>query len=340
MSTATKLIPLEQALREQQQEPPQPLRRALPVLTFAELAALDIPERTKLLPWLPEGALIMIHAPRGLGKTWFALSLATALITGGPFLKWQVAKPVGVLVVDGEMDLSILRERIVALAGDDAKAPLLTLSHQHVFDIEERDMNFGRDDWQERLKTFLEGNPEIKAVIFDNKSCLWPTTPEDSRDDYARDVLPLMLWLRRRGIIAMIVHHSGKSGQQRGTSANEDQVTTTVRLDPVPGEGDNDGARFTVTFTKSRVAFGEAVTPIEVALISGPDGVMTWNWNPLAESNEDRLLQIVRATPGLSIADVAEELGMSKGGVHRIKRALQGKGLLKPGSKLEAADDV
>src|SRR5262245_6915683 len=63
------------------------------VLNFAALLKLDLPEREKILPWLPAGGLAMIAAERGLGKTHFALSLASALTAGRHFMKWTVARP-------------------------------------------------------------------------------------------------------------------------------------------------------------------------------------------------------------------------------------------------------
>ena len=52
---------------------------------------MDLPERKELLsPWLPEQGLAMIHAERGVGKTFFALSCAYAIATGGKFLKFNV----------------------------------------------------------------------------------------------------------------------------------------------------------------------------------------------------------------------------------------------------------
>ena len=174
-------------------------------------ATLDIPERAMLLPFMPEGGLVMVHAPRGLGKTWFALGLTTALARGGEFLKWTVDKPVGVLIVDGEMDLGALRQRITALCPQPPSAQIGVLSHQHVFNAEELDMNFGRSDWQNRLRQYLDDNPQYKVVLLDNLSCLLPTTAEDKRDDWARDVLPFLTSLRRRGVAVVLIHHSGKS---------------------------------------------------------------------------------------------------------------------------------
>ena len=77
--------------------------------------ALELTERRKLMPWLVEGDLVMVYGPRGVGKSFFTLSLAISLSTGQPFLKWPVDKPVGVLLIDGEMALGELRESIVEL---------------------------------------------------------------------------------------------------------------------------------------------------------------------------------------------------------------------------------
>jgi hypothetical protein len=42
-----------------------------------EFMRMDLPERKYLLePWLPEQGLAMVHASRGIGKTFFGLSVA------------------------------------------------------------------------------------------------------------------------------------------------------------------------------------------------------------------------------------------------------------------------
>lgn len=52
------------------------------ILDFDGLMNADIPERKLILPWLPEGGLAMVFAPRGLGKTFFGISLAVAVASG------------------------------------------------------------------------------------------------------------------------------------------------------------------------------------------------------------------------------------------------------------------
>ena len=64
-----------------------------------------------LAPWLPEKGLAMIFAPRGVGKTWVALSIAHAIASGGDFLRWRAPQPRRVLYIDGEMPAVTLQER-------------------------------------------------------------------------------------------------------------------------------------------------------------------------------------------------------------------------------------
>ena len=76
----------------------------LAVHDVRDFIRLEIPPRDVLLsPWLESASLAMIYAARGVGKTHFAMNIAHALATGGRFLKWQAAKAVPVLYIDGEM---------------------------------------------------------------------------------------------------------------------------------------------------------------------------------------------------------------------------------------------
>jgi len=45
-------------------------------LSAAEFLALELPPRELILgPWLPQKGLAMLHSPRGIGKTYFGLSV-------------------------------------------------------------------------------------------------------------------------------------------------------------------------------------------------------------------------------------------------------------------------
>ena len=216
-------------------------------------------------------------------------------------------------------------------------APLYILSHEQVFRAEERDLDLGIKEWQERLKSHLRDTDDIGVVVLDNLSCLLPGVAEDQRDQWAAKVLPLLIWFRRRGIAVVMVHHAGKTGAQRGTSAREDTLDTVINLRRVPGHDATQGAQFEIVFEKSRGVYGDEVAPIEARLETDEDGQPAWSWTPIEASNETRLLNLVR--DGIdSQTEAAEELGLSKGQVSKLKKKLVEKGLLKPGTTLTLTD--
>src|SRR4051794_33801284 len=61
---------------------------------------------------------------------------------------------------------------------------------------------------------------DTALVVLDNLSSL-AGGRENEGDDW-RPMQDLVLSLRRRGTSTLLVHHSGKGGQQRGTSRRED----------------------------------------------------------------------------------------------------------------------
>ncbi|MFO0109938.1 MAG: AAA family ATPase, partial [Alphaproteobacteria bacterium] len=77
----------------------------LQVLSMGDLHRREIDERPKLLPWLPQGGLVMIVAAPGVGKTIFTMGVASTISRGGSFLKWYNPEPYEVLYIDGEMSL-------------------------------------------------------------------------------------------------------------------------------------------------------------------------------------------------------------------------------------------
>lgn len=312
-------------------------RPGLPVLSVSELMAIELPDRPRFLPWLPKGGLVQVFGPRGIGKTYFTLGLAIALVTAKPFLKWDVPEATGVLIIDGEMALGDLRDRLTNLLPGRPLSSLTILSHEHVFHTQERDLDLGVPEWQEALKEYLESREDIGVIVLDNLSCLLPGVAEDKRDDWAAKVLPFLIWLRRRGVAVVMVHHAGKGGEQRGTSAREDSLDTVVKLARVAGHDATQGAQFEVHFTKSRGCYGEDVASIEARLEMDEDGSPAWSWSSVEENNETRLLNLVKE--GIeSQTEAAEELGVSKGQVSKIKKKLIDKGFLKKATGLVLAD--
>ena len=309
--------------------------KALPTLTLSELDAHDIPEERHYFPWLTEGSAIILVAKTGLGKTLFALGISTALANGTGFLKWENSlDPVGVLYIDGEMSLHDMRQRLRGFSPTmKTKAPLEILSHQEFWNVEESDLNLVEEKLQERLKNYLEKRPEIRVVVIDNLSCLFPTLREDKRDDWVTKALPFILWFRRRNIVIIMVHHTNKQGEQRGSGARLETLNLQITLSPLPSREDTEQAGFYVTFPKHRNVWGDAITPIEVTLHEEKDGALRWEWRSKEESSEEKLLSLVRE--GVErVKDAAEMMGLTEGAVSKLKKKLVDKGILQNKAKL------
>lgn len=305
------------------------------VIGFDQLVKMEIPERARLFSWLPEGGLSMVYGTRGLGKTFFVTTLAASLTTGTPFMKWgKPIKPTGVLVVDGEMALSSLRERLNSLLVTPPIMPLKVISSEVVFAETERDINFVTQDHRNDIINILDLDKAIRLVIIDNISCLFSGLRESSKDDWEQ-VTPWLLAMRRRGVAVVLVHHAGKGGDQRGTSGREDMLDTVIRLDRVHG-APSEGARFIVRFTKCRGAYGADLDPFEATLdLQSPE---LWTWSPVDESTYERLLNLARDGVD-SVTDMAEELGVTKGLVSRLKTKGIKSGDLMPGKLIRVVEN-
>jgi len=298
-------------------EPPS-LSQAL--LEYGTLTSLSLPERKWYLPFLPEAGSAMVFGPRGIGKTFFELSLTAALVTGQNFLRWPVSEPCGVLYIDGEMALDELRGRMTALLPEPPQAPLLFLTGEWVYHKLQRDLVLTSEEVRDEISTILDENPGIRVVILDNISCLFSGIDEDRKRDWE----PIAAWLirlRHRGLTTVLVHHSGKGGQQRGTSGREDSLDTVIQLSRPAGYDSREGCHFELNFTKCRSAKGEDVGSLDVKL-EELDGQLNWTWKTLEASNEEQVRALL-AEGETSQKAIALEVGVSEGYVSKLVRKIK-----------------
>lgn len=294
------------------------------LVCFTDLLTLTLPERTRYLPWLPERGLAMVYGPRGVGKTQFTLGLATHLATGQAFLGWEVSQAVGVLYIDGEMPLDDLRQRAVHLAEQTAPTSLFFLTSERVYTQLGCDLVLTAEAMREAIGRMLDAHPEIRVLILDNISCLFSGISEDRKEDWE----PIAAWLvrlRHRGLSVVLVHHAGKTGQQRGTSGREDVLDTIIALEWPPNYDPKEGCHFHLRFTKARSVKGAEVTALDVRLQDTEDQGLTWQ---VAHLEESRLEQVrgLLADGVTSVTELAEELGISKGYASKLKRKAESPG--------------
>ena len=303
------------------------------VLSHEQLMEADLPERKKLLPWLPEGGLIMVAAPRGIGKTFFGMDLAVKVASGGEFLKWEVENTAGVLYVDGEMPLGDFRERYSSFINHQPEN-FFILSHEWLWDKAETDLTITLKNIQDEMFDCLDSRPNIRLIVLDNLSSL-SNIREDKSDDWRDRFLPFLIKCRRRGVAVLLIHHVNKSGEQRGTGAREDHLDASIVLKPLGGES-NEGAQFKVEFTKCRGAYGEVIESFS-AILKKEDDFYEWEIGDPDMKVKDRLVILIgnSGTDGVTVTEAAEELEVSKGAVSKAKSKLIEEGTIKAGKRMK-----
>lgn len=294
-----------------------------PALSFpqpiglAHLLAMDIPPRELLLaPWLPEKGLAMIAAPRGIGKTHVALNVAYAVASGGSFLRWKAVTPRPVLYIDGEMPAVALQERLARIAkhADMTPAPdALALMAADLGEFGVPDLS--TPEAQAALMPLLD---PYDLIVMDNLSTLCRSGRENEAESWGA-VQGFLLALRRAGKSALLIHHTGKNGAQRGTSKREDVLDSVLLLKQPDDYDASQGARFIVTFDKHRGFFGDDAKAFEAAL--DPNSGL-WTVKEATASRDAEIREMKKQ--GFSLRDIGRELGVNASTVSRALRRMNG----------------
>ena len=298
--------------------------RMMPPRTFSavdvsEFIHLKIPPRENILtPWLPQQGLAMIYASRGIGKTFIALGIAHAVVTGTSFLKWSAPKPRGVLYLDGEMPAPLMQERLKMIfqmqeVKTDVPFRLLTP------DIQKAAMpDLTRQEDQAQLEKFLDN---IELIIVDNISTLCRSGKENDADAW----IPVQDWalrMRASGKSVLFIHHAGKGGMQRGTSKREDVLDTVIALHQADDYDPKEGASFEIHFEKARGFYGEEAESFKARLHTYADDGMQWETAPITATNFDKIVEMTQQ--GRRQQDIAKTLNIHKSNVSRhVARAKQ-----------------
>lgn len=237
-------------------------RTKLRALSVAELLTMEIVKPSMILnPIIPYKGLCMLYAARGIGKTFLSLSMAYAIASGISMLegRWNAPGARKVLLVDGEMPLFTLQERMLKMIPAEADKGLLG---RNLRLLSQDDQEFGIPDLvtpkgQALLEEHLDG---VELVIFDNISSLFRSYKENDADSWS-PIQEWLLYLRRLNISVLLVHHANKGGDQRGTSRKEDVLDTSIMLKLPQGYSPEEGVNFEVHYTKHRHFFGDEARP-------------------------------------------------------------------------------
>lgn len=290
-----------------QQPAPAPTHKAVCV-GIVELLSMELPAREPMLtPWLTEQSLSMLYAWRGLGKSWLALSIGYAVATAGEVLGWKAPTKRRVLFIDGELPARTLQARLALIVNSFPDEPL-----QDGFRILTPDLQFNGvmpnlsdQAGQEAIDAYAN---DADLIIVDNLSTMARTGKENEGESW----LPVQGWAlrhRAQGRAMLFIHHSGKSGQQRGASRREDVLDTVITLKRPAEYQASEGARFEVIFEKARNLTGNDAAPLDVSLHS-EEGRIRWEWKSAESAIVDRIAALV--DEGASRGEIQEETGLSR----------------------------
>ena len=281
------------------------------VCTIDELIERKFPPREVLLsPWLRKQSLDMIHAWRGIGKTYFALEVAYAVATGGRFLGWHAPNPHGVLYVDGEMPGVTLQERLSRIVLSEEKEPEPEMFRIITPDLQDICVpDLATTDGQALIEEAIL--PETDLIILDNISCLVRRAGRENDSESWLSVQEWALKLRAKGKSVLFIHHSGKNGAQRGTSKREDVLDTVLALRRPQNYEGQEGCSIQIHFEKARGLTGSDVEVTEAKLITSSAGTRKWEYRIAEEAINDAVQEMFDL--GMDRKEIIRELKESYG---------------------------
>jgi predicted transcriptional regulator len=203
------------------------------------------------------------------------------------------------------------------------------------------DIRLTNSQWREDNKKFILDN-NIRIVVFDNLSSLAPDINENDKKEF--DVInQYFISLRALGITVFVLHHTGKNGDQRGTSARKDQVDNFIYLRAVANHDYiKDGPRFKLSFDKSRIVLeeikdNELVHAKELWYQRTTRNTFEWTFD--AVSLEDDPEFIKHMVDGLTQREIAKLHNISVSTVNRkITRLIEKELIEKDGRKYKLTE--
>lgn len=310
-------------------EPPKKATIEDVILQAKDFTALDIPPKKTLLnPWLTEASITLISGWRGTGKTWLALSILDSITKGQPFGPWQPSESASSLFLDAEMPTQDILERIKELGIDSTY--VYSDAYSNTFGLPRA--NLLSETWRNTMKRILITRG-IKLWVIDNLGSVTGGSDENIKKDWD-PVNNWLLELRFNGIASVMLHHTGKEGGQRGTSAREDNIDNSIILKRPYDYTPEDGCKFILHFTKSRVRTQDLnlIPDTEFQLRLDDTGQLMWTWGSVKAEARKEILRLT--DEDMKNTEIAASVGVTKQYVSKIQIQAKHDGYLTPEGKL------
>ncbi|UJW85101.1 AAA family ATPase [Devosia sp. SL43] len=299
-------------------------------VSLGKLFDTQFPTREYVLePWFRTGESCLIWAGSGVGKTMLTLSLALAIAGGGKVWEWTAPKPRKVLIVDGEMNLMDLQDRLRMLLGNGAVDRVDRAAAGRNLEVIARQAQDPESEFfditlQDHQLALLERcrKDKVEVLIIDNLSTVADGLADENDSTAFRTVQTFLLRMKAAGITTILVHHARKDGQEpRGSTALNTTFEVILGLKK-PAVSTPGKASFVAAFSKFRAKGDGTIAP------------KTWSledtgWK-VEDDQEDSLVQTLKAFQSLNFVsqqEVADALGVNKGTVSRRAQLIVARGL-------------
>ena len=301
-------------------EPPEHLYRG--AIKLGEFLARGFPAEKVLLQRLIFAkSMGMVAGQRGGGKTSLVLLLCYAVAGGKNLQPWGCGEKCRVVYLDGEMRASSLKKRLEQIhefnGDDDSKKSveenLLIISRDYMGNTIG---SIDTEEGQACIDALIP--PDVAMIVLDNLSA-WTSGGREDSQSWAT-VKNWLIKKRVKGIAVLLVHHAGKNGQQRGTSAHEDLLDFSILLSPLPSDPSKNDTRFSIEHTKLRDYVPELRRPYEFSIWFEKEK-FRFESVPAGFNGASNVAEMAKLHDGgMSMEAIGDQFGVSKSTVSRSLR--------------------
>lgn len=227
-----------------------------------------------LAPILPAGSIVLLYAPAGVGKTFFALLLSCAIAGGIAILdgRFRAPRKQRVLYVCSEMAASVARRITEIMESLGLSKDERDLNVWPSPDCQEPTINLESPEAWSRLAPYID---QCDFLVLDHLTGL--TGGRNDQSSWSK-LWPHLKKIRAQGKTILIVHHSGKNGEMRGVSNIRDDVDSVIAM--AADDHFTNCARLTWEKHRDDINHGEALQPFDVLWSKcRKTGKMRW-WPP------------------------------------------------------------
>ncbi|MDR3492552.1 MAG: AAA family ATPase [Gammaproteobacteria bacterium] len=299
-----------------------------------------LPPKMFIFPFLSEGALIMLYAEPGAGKTYFLMLIASILTRAGDeqyqIGPLQLHNKCAIVILDGELIEYQFVGKLSSVSDPFGPAsidhPIMTginneFSHKYGGSID-----LANEGWRAAIYSIFEENPEYKVLILDNLTSLCWGFNENSKESW--DIINhFLLSLKRLKVAVILVHHSNRAGGYSGHSAQTRNLDTTICMEKLGSNTDE--IHFRIKYEKTRDAKRGEAQGFVLKAGKHPDNPKWIAWehedDDAAEQDDkdsDDQIMVAVMQKEMTQREIAKAFGVSQPKVSNCKRQAIDRGFL------------